>query len=125
MDIAIDIDVCQYKAMEDLPLLKDCCAPLIREPLGVAEADQVAAAFKVLSDPARLRLLSLIAAHPGGEACACDLIEPLGLAQPTVSHHLKVLHGAGLVSREKRGTWAYFRVIPDRLDDLRRLLSTH
>ena len=76
----------------------------------------------MLADPARLRLLSLIQAQPAGEACVCHLTEPLGLSQPTVSHHLKVLIEAGLVEREQRGSWAFFRVLPDQLGTLRELL---
>ena len=86
------------------------CSPLLQEPLAAEEAEQLAAALKVIADPARLRLLSLIQAQPGHEACVCHLTEPLGLSQPTVSHHLKVLLNAGLVEREQRGSWAYFRV---------------
>jgi len=88
-----------------------------------AEADELAAAFAALADPARLRLLSLIAAQPAGEVCACDLVEPLGRSQPTVSHHLKVLYQAGLVDRDKRGTWVWYRVLPQRLAALRRALG--
>jgi len=77
----------------------------------------------VLADAARLRLISLIAAHPGGEACVCELTEPLHLSQPTVSHHLKVLVGAGLLRREQRGVWAYFRVVPERLASIRDALG--
>ena len=84
-------------------------------------ADRVASAFKVLSDPARLRLLTMIAATE--EACVCDLTDALGLSQPTVSHHLKVLNDAGFVSREKRGTWAYFRLVPEALSILRAALT--
>ncbi len=79
--------------------------------------------MKALADPARLRLLSLIQAQADGEACVCHLTEPLGLSQPTVSHHLKVLRQAGLVDRDQRGSWAYFRVVPERLAELRSLLS--
>ncbi len=100
-----------------------CCAPLVREPLSAAGAEQLAGALKALADPARLRLLSMIAAHEGGEACVCDLTEPLGLAQPTVSHHLKVLHDAGLVTRDKRGVWAYYRLVPGALTGLAALLA--
>jgi ArsR family transcriptional regulator, arsenate/arsenite/antimonite-responsive transcriptional repressor len=99
------------------------CSPLSQETLGPAEADQLAAALKVIADPARLRLLSLIQAQPDGEACVCHLQKPLGLSQPTVSHHLKVLVGAGLLEREQRGRWAYFRVVPDQLRALRELLN--
>lgn len=83
----------------------------------------MAAALKVLAEPARLRLLSLIQAQPGGEACVCHLTGPLGLTQPTVSHHLKVLLQSGLVEREQRGSWAFFRVKPEPLAALRAVLS--
>ncbi|MBA2461269.1 MAG: winged helix-turn-helix transcriptional regulator, partial [Actinobacteria bacterium] len=86
------------------------------------EAERLATALKALADPARLRLLSLIQAQPSGEACVCHLTEPLGLSQPTVSHHLKVLREAGLVEREQRGNWAYFRVVHAPLAALRELL---
>jgi ArsR family transcriptional regulator, arsenate/arsenite/antimonite-responsive transcriptional repressor len=99
------------------------CAPLSEEPLAATDAEQLAAALRVIADPARLRLLSLIQAQPDGEACVCHLQEPLGLSQPTVSHHLKVLVDAGLLQREQRGRWAYFRVVPDQLGALRDLLS--
>ena len=85
------------------------CPPLLEGAISRREADRVAAALKVLAEPARLRLLSLIQAQPDGEACVCHLTQPLGLTQPTVSHHLKVLHEAGLVTREQRGVWAYYR----------------
>ncbi len=94
------------------------CTPLAREPLSADAAVQLAAAFKALADPARLRLLSLIQAHEGGEACVCDLNEPIALSQPTISHHLKVLADVGLVEREKRGVWAYYRVVPAALGAL-------
>ncbi len=100
-----------------------CCPSLLDAPLGPAEASTLAATFAALSDPARLRLLSLIAARPNGEACACELVEPLGLSQPTVSHHLKVLYEAGLVDREKRGTWVWYRVVAERLAELRAALA--
>ncbi|WP_374313793.1 metalloregulator ArsR/SmtB family transcription factor [Microbacterium sp.] len=99
-----------------------CCAPLVREPLTAAEADQLAATMKALADPTRLRLLSIVAASEGAEACVCDLIEPVGLSQPTVSHHLKVLTTAGFLTRSKRGTWAYFRLVPGALDRVSQLL---
>jgi ArsR family transcriptional regulator len=99
------------------------CPPLLAGPLDGDEADRLATALKVLADPARLRILSLIQAQPNGEACVCHLTEPLGLTQPTVSHHLKVLAGAGLVEREQRGSWAHFTVKPERLRALRELLA--
>ncbi len=101
-----------------------CCAPLDRTPLSSVEAAGLAGVLKAIADPARLRLLSLVAAHEGGEACVCDLTEPLGLAQPTVSHHLKVLVDAGLLTREKRGVWAYYALVPGALDDVARVLTT-
>jgi ArsR family transcriptional regulator len=92
-----------------------CCAPLVKEPLTQDEAEQLAVTLKALADPARLRLLSIVASSEGQEACVCDLIEPVGLSQPTVSHHLKVLTEAGFLSRSKRGTWAYYRLQPAAL----------
>jgi len=99
-----------------------CCSPLTREPLSRPQAEQIAPLLKALADPARLRLLSLIASHDGGEACVCDLNEAFDLSQPTISHHLKVLHEAGLIDREKRGVWAYYRARPDALGALADLL---
>ena len=99
-----------------------CCTPLVRDPLTVDEAEQLATTMKALADPARLRLLSIVAASEGAEACVCDLIEPIGLSQPTVSHHLKVLTAAGFLERSKRGTWAYYRLIPGALDRISQLL---
>ena len=101
-----------------------CCEPLVRQPLTATAAIDLARTLKAIADPARLRLLSMIAAHEGGAACVCDLIEPLGLSQPTVSHHLKVLVDAGLLTRDKRGVWAYFTLIPGALDSLADVLST-
>jgi ArsR family transcriptional regulator, arsenate/arsenite/antimonite-responsive transcriptional repressor len=101
----------------------ECCPQVLAAPLGEAEAASLAAALRVLADPARLRLLSLIGAHPNGEACVCELTEPLGLSQPTVSHHLKVLTEAGLVGREKRGRWVYYWVLPEPIQLLRGALA--
>lgn len=98
-----------------------CCDPVLETPLGEDDADLLAGWFKALADPARLRLLSLIAAQE--ETCACDLVAPLGISQPTVSHHLKVLHEAGLVDREKRGRWVYYRTRPESLQVLSDVLS--
>ena len=100
-----------------------CCAPLLTAPLSDVDAEELAGGFHALADPARLRLLSLIAAQPQGEVCACELVEPLGKSQPTVSHHLKVLFEAGLVDREKRGTWVWYWVVPERLAALRSALA--
>jgi ArsR family transcriptional regulator len=101
-----------------------CCAPLTREPITPAQADDLARSLKAIGDPARLRLISMVAAHADGEACVCDLTEPLGLSQGTVSHHLKILVDAGIFTRDKRGTWAYYRLVPGALDSLARLLVT-
>lgn len=95
-----------------------CCSPLTTAPLSAEDADRLAQVLKAVADPTRLRLLSLVAAHDGGEACVCELTDPVGLTQPTVSHHLKVLVDAGLLSREQRGKWAYYQVIEDALNAL-------
>jgi ArsR family transcriptional regulator len=96
-------------------LFEGCCAPVTAAVLDERDAEELAAMFKALADPARLRLLSMVASSASGEACACDLVEPLGRSQPTVSHHLALLVDAGLLSREKRGKWAWYRVVPERL----------
>ncbi|MCC9309786.1 metalloregulator ArsR/SmtB family transcription factor [Kitasatospora sp. RB6PN24] len=100
-----------------------CCSPLVREPLGETDAAELARMFKALSDPVRLRLLSLIASYEGGEACVCDLTGPFDVSQPTISHHLKVLREAGLVGSERRGTWVYYWVLPGALASLSALLQ--
>jgi ArsR family transcriptional regulator len=109
--------------MKLLAELDACCPPLLSTPLNADEAGTLAAALQALADPARLRLLSLIASCPGSEACGCDLTGPVGLSQPTVSHHLKVLHDAGLLDRERRGKWVYYRVRPEPLASIRAALS--
>ncbi|WP_344755575.1 ArsR/SmtB family transcription factor [Leifsonella bigeumensis] len=111
---------------ELLPIrdLQACCAPITREPVSVLNAESLAVSLKALADPARLRILSMVAAHEDAEACVCDLTEPLGLSQPTVSHHLKVLVDAGYLTRSKRGTWAYFAIVPGSLDSVAGLLAT-
>lgn len=105
------------------PVPSTCCTPLLAGRLGKADAAALARAFKAVADPARLRLLSLLAAQPSAETCVCYLTEPLGLSQPTVSHHLKVLFDAGLVDRERRGTWIFYRIVPERLAQLRGVLE--
>jgi ArsR family transcriptional regulator len=102
----------------------ECCPADLCAPLDESQAGQLARAFAALADPARLRLFSLIAAQPEGEVCACALVEPLGRSQPTVSHHLKVLFEAGLVDRERRGSWVWYRVVPSRLEALRSTLGS-
>jgi ArsR family transcriptional regulator len=99
-----------------------CCAPVTAGVLAEAEAEELAALFKVLADPARLRLLSLVAAADAGEACACDLVAPVGKSQPTVSHHLSMLVDAGLLTRQKRGKWAWYRIVPEQLAMVRDVL---
>jgi ArsR family transcriptional regulator len=96
----------------------DCCAPAISLALDPEVAREVAQAFKALSDPARVQLLAIIAGRPEGEACVCDLTEPVALSQPTVSHHLKILVDAGLLNREQRGRWAYYSLRPSALTQL-------
>jgi ArsR family transcriptional regulator len=98
------------EVLMDVKEITSCCGSVLSAPLGEAEAEELAAAFKVVADPVRLRLLSLVASHDGGEACVCDLNEAFDLSQPTISHHLKLLHDAGLLDREKRGVWVYYRV---------------
>jgi ArsR family transcriptional regulator len=100
-----------------------CCPPLTRKPLSDADAGRIAPLLKALADPARLRLLSLVASHEGGEACVCDLNEAFELSQPTISHHLKVLHEVGLLDREKRGIWVYYRARGEALAALGALIG--
>jgi ArsR family transcriptional regulator len=100
-----------------------CCAPVLHSRFGKRDADELAGVFRALGDPGRLRLLSFLAAQPDGEACVCHLTAPLELSQPTVSHHLRILSDAGLLDREKRGTWVYYRIVPARLEALRAALA--
>jgi ArsR family transcriptional regulator, arsenate/arsenite/antimonite-responsive transcriptional repressor len=120
--VAHCIDVCQYRPMS-IKQSARCCVPVLRARLRRDDAEALAAAFKAIADPGRLRLLSFIASQPGAEACVCNLVEPLGLAQPTVSHHLKVLTAAGLLARERRGTWMFYRLVPERVEALRQALA--
>jgi ArsR family transcriptional regulator, arsenate/arsenite/antimonite-responsive transcriptional repressor len=101
-----------------------CCAPLLAAPLAESDADELARGFKALADPVRLRLLSLIAAAPGGCACSCDLEGPVGKSQPTVSHHLTLLAEAGLITKARQGRWVMCSVVPDRLTALRQALTS-
>jgi ArsR family transcriptional regulator len=100
-----------------------CCSPLLRDPLSIERAERIAPLLKALADPVRLRLLSLVASHAGGEACVCDLADAFNLTQPTISHHLKVLHDVGLVERSKRGVWVYYTVRTEALADLAALIG--
>lgn len=116
-------------ALDLLPLASTtdsaCCTPLTRAAITEQVAAELSQTIKALADPARLRLLSLIAAHDGSEACVCDLTEPVGLSQPTVSHHLRVLVDAGLLTRDKRGVWAYYALVPGALEAVTHQLGTH
>jgi ArsR family transcriptional regulator, arsenate/arsenite/antimonite-responsive transcriptional repressor len=106
------------------PASVGCCIPATGSPaLDEAQATELASTFRVLADPSRLRLLSLVASAPNGEACACDLVGPVGRSQPTVSHHLAMLVEAGLLTRDKRGRWAWYSVVPGRLEELRSALA--
>ncbi|AOW93001.1 transcriptional regulator [Rhodococcus sp. WMMA185] len=109
---------------QDSPEVGACCSPLVKEPLTGGSAGDLAHMFKALGDPVRLRLLSLVASHAGGEACVCDISESFDLSQPTISHHLKVLREAGLLDCERRGTWVYYWVIPSALQRLCAVLRT-
>lgn len=121
--------MCHNRAMAtSLPLLTTdaaaCCSTVTGGVLQPDEAERIAKTFKALGDPTRVRLLSLIAASDGGEACICDLTDPVGLSQPTVSHHMKLLTDAGLVTREQRGKWAYYAVVDDALTNAAAALQT-
>jgi ArsR family transcriptional regulator len=112
---------------KQLPLVEQtslCCSPLMRQPLTEDQSVDLARVFKALGDPVRLRLLSLIASHVGGEACVCDLTDAFDLTGPTISHHLKVLREAGVIDGERRGTWIYYRVLPTTLQTLSSVLMT-
>ncbi|MET8992965.1 metalloregulator ArsR/SmtB family transcription factor [Nonomuraea wenchangensis] len=100
-----------------------CCAPIARRPLSEGEAAELAVLLKAVADPVRLRLLSMIGSHAGGEACVCDLTEAFDLTAPTISHHLKVLRTAGLIGSERRGTWVYYWIIPDHVARLGTLFT--
>lgn len=102
-----------------------CCTPAAEPAMSADDAERTARLLKALADPARLRLLALLARQDGGEACVCDLVEPVGLSQPTVSHHLKVLADAGFVTREKRGVWVYYTLVPSTVRELGAHLSEH
>lgn len=125
----MDIDVCQYLRMptsqpsQTTTEAVACCSPLLKEPLSEETAAAIAPLLKALADPVRLRLLSLVASYAEQEACVCDLNDAFSLSQPTISHHLKVLHEAGLLERSKRGVWVYYRVRNEALGALGALLS--
>jgi len=106
------------KNKKSMPLAKVCCGTARDIPLDERDAERLAEVFAALADPVRLRLLSLISSAPEGEVCACDLVTPIGKSQPTVSHHLRILFEAGLVQREKRGVWVWYRAESSRLDEV-------
>ena len=128
-EIAPKIDVCQYRRVPKSQLTLTpvqtaaCCSPVLREPLSLDQAERVVPLLKALADPVRLRLVSIVAASEGGEACVCDLNDAFDLSQPTISHHLKVLHDAGLLDRSKRGVWVYYAVRREVLADVAVLIG--
>jgi ArsR family transcriptional regulator len=103
----------------DVKALDECCPSVLASPLDAAQANQLASGFSALSDPVRLRVLSMLAAAPRGEVCVCDFVEPLGKSQPTISHHLRILSEAGLVHGDRRGKWVWYSIDRDRLANLR------
>ena len=122
--------MCQIKEVTNqklLPVLErdvaECCAPLACEPLPAAGAEEMAALFKAVADPVRLRLLSMIACHPGGESCVCDLTPAFDMTAPSISYHLKILREAGLITSERRGTWVYYRVMPEVMARMSEVLA--
>ncbi len=127
--VASCIDIRQYRCMSKSVLKLTpvetvaCCSPLTSEPISTAQAERIAPLLKALADPVRLRLLSLVAAHIDGEACVCDLNDAFDLSQPTISHHLKVLHEVGLLDRSKRGVWVYYSIKRNALADIGALLG--
>ena len=128
-EFASNIDGCQHLRVSKSLIERTpaqtvaCCSPLVQEPISAEQADRIAPLLKAIADPVRLRLLSLVASHADGEACVCDLNDAFELSQPTISHHLKVLHEVGLLDRSKRGVWVYYRVRGDALSDLGKLLG--
>jgi ArsR family transcriptional regulator len=125
VDIIDDgIDGCQYDGMRLITQIEQCCSSLVETPLSETDAEALASMLRVLADPARLRLVSVIAAQPGAEACVCNLTAPLGLSQPTVSHHLKRLHEAGILEREQRGRWVYYSLRDGALERVASIFSS-
>jgi ArsR family transcriptional regulator, arsenate/arsenite/antimonite-responsive transcriptional repressor len=114
----------QSQQRQALPLLiSESCSPVVGGVLTMPEAESLAAVLKAIAEPTRLRLVSLVVAHADAEACVCDLTEPVGLSQPTVSHHLKILVDAGVLQRQQRGKWAYYRLVPETLAAISDLLT--
>lgn len=120
LEFGLCFDICQHSVMskqqqDSVAVQEMCCSPVMRRPLSEENSRELARAFKAFGDPVRLRLLSLIASHAGGEACVCDLTGAFELSGPTISHHLKVLREAGIIDGERRGTWIYYRVRTEML----------
>jgi ArsR family transcriptional regulator len=109
--------------LDPMPSAEVCCTPLTSAPLTVDQAEDLSVRLKAVADPTRLRLLSIVLASEGMQACTCDLTTPLGLSQPTVTHHLKKLVAAGLVTGERRGTWTYYTVVPEALAALAAVIT--
>jgi ArsR family transcriptional regulator len=131
-EVATGIDARQYRCVSnsdgERPALADdalaCCTPLAREPMSEEQAAEVAPLLKALADPVRLRLMSMVLSREGGEACVCELTPAFELSQPTISHHLKVLHESGLLHREKRGVWVYYQARPEAMEAMLTLFAT-
>ncbi|HUY52519.1 MAG TPA: metalloregulator ArsR/SmtB family transcription factor [Streptosporangiaceae bacterium] len=124
MSIQADRPAAEFiPAAESRVVVEACSMPLVGEPIGEAAAAGLAQVFKALADPVRLRLVSLIGAHQGGEVCVCELTTAFELTQPTISHHLKVLREAGIIDSERRGTWVYYWLVPAALERMSALLS--
>jgi ArsR family transcriptional regulator len=124
MSIQADPPAVEFIPAAELPVVVEACAiPLVGEPLSADAAAGLARVFKALGDPVRLRLLSMIGAHQGGEVCVCELTTAFDLTQPTISHHLKVLRDAGIIDSERRGTWVYYGLVPAALERMSALLS--
>ena len=122
---SVNIDACRSPLLELTPVeTVACCPPLTKQPLSSEQAERIAPLLKALADPVRLRLLSLVASHADGEACVCDLNDAFDLSQPTISHHLKVLHELGLLDRSKRGVWVFYKIRPEALADLGGLIGS-
>ena len=123
--MSIDVDNGGVNSVQTAPdpVTEACCTPLTSEALSIEDAQRFAQLLKAVAEPTRLRLVSLIAAQENKEACVCDLTGPVGLGQPTVSHHLKILVDAGILHREKRGVWAYYSIVPGALERAAAVLS--
>lgn len=122
LDILTVINIQQASPRSRIPKDVSCCSPLTDQRLSKPNTEQLAIGFAALSDPIRLKVFNIIASSPTEEVCACNLVKPVGRSQPTVSHHLKVLREAGLITSTKRGTWVWYRINTERLSELRDVL---